>query len=56
MEQPKTPRPFMTDEHLTDEQPDDLKMAEATEPNTADIPEAPAENWRTARRSAARNL
>ncbi|HSZ88605.1 MAG TPA: BrnA antitoxin family protein [Acetobacteraceae bacterium] len=38
------------DHSLTEAQRTQLNALEGREPDTADIPEAPAENWKTARR------
>lgn len=42
-------KPF-TEAELTPEQLADLRIAEASEPNTDDIPESPEAHWRYARR------
>lgn len=40
------------DRELTDDQMAQLRALEGREPDTDDIPEAPAENWASARRGA----
>jgi len=41
---------MIVDPRLTDDQMSQLRALEGREPDTKDIPEAPAENWKNAKR------